>query len=197
VYSYYGDRTGSKLETKLNGSMKDNAPSEVRLDIIKWVRNGAPEAEWKSHFKGVFEQNCVPCHSVMPGIPDFTQFDEVKKVAQVNEGASIQYLTRVSHIHLFGISFIFFFMGFIFSFAVGVPRWLKISAIAFPFAFLIVDVLSWWLTKWNPGFAWFTFIGGFGYSVASTFMWFTSMYQMLILSRNGKVYGNAWESDLK
>jgi hypothetical protein len=24
-----------------------------------------------------------------------------------------------------------------------------------------------------------------------------SMYQMLILSRNGKIYGNAWESDLK
>lgn len=39
--------------------------------------------------------------------------------------------------------------------------------------------------------------GGVGYSIASTFMWLTSMYQMLILSRNGKIYGNAWEADLK
>ncbi|MDE2309214.1 MAG: elongation factor-1 alpha, partial [Betaproteobacteria bacterium] len=116
---------------------------------------------------------------------------------KIDEGASIQHLTRVSHIHLFGISFIFFFVGFIFSFAVGVPKWLKISAIAIPFGFLIIDVLSWWLTKWNPSFAWLTLIGGFGYSVASTFMWFTSMYQMLILPRNEKSYGNAWESDLK
>jgi len=27
-------------------------------------------------------------------------------------------------------------------------------------------------------------------------MWVTSMYQMLILSRNGQAYGNAWAQDL-
>src|SRR5690606_17509499 len=112
-------------------------------------------------------------------------------------GATVPSLTRVSHIHLFGISFIFFFMGLIFSFAVNVPRWLKVLAIGFPFAFLILDVLSWWLTKWTPGFAWLTIIGGIGYSVASTFMWITSMYQMFVMSRSGKVYGNAWAADLK
>ena len=197
VYSYYGDRTGSKLESKLNGSMKEMGTPEARLSIIKWVRNGAPDAEWESHIKDTFKQNCVMCHSSVPGIPDFTKQEEVKKVAQVNQGASIQSLTRVSHIHLFGISFIFFFMGFIFSFAVGVPRWLKIRAIAFPFIFLIVDVISWWLTIWDPGFAWLTIFGGIGYSIASTIMWFTSMYQMLIMSRSGKVYGNAWEADLE
>jgi hypothetical protein len=196
VYSYYGDRSGSRLEGMLNGAMKDKAPPEVRLDIIKWAREGAPEKDWEPHFKQVFAQHCVMCHSNVPGIPNFTHFDEVKKVAKVNEGASIESLTRVSHIHLFGIAFIFFFMSLIFSFAVNVPRKLKILAIAFPFAFLILDVLSWWLTKLNPGFAWLTIIGGLGYSVASTFMWFTSMYQMWIMSRNGKVYGNAWEADL-
>ena len=197
VYSYYGNRTGSTIEAKLNGTMKENAPPEVRLDIIKWVRNGAPQGEWDTHFKDVFAQHCVMCHSTTPGIPDFTKYDEVKKVVGVNMGASIQSLTRVSHIHLFGVSFIFFFVGFIFSFAVGVPRWLKILAILTPFGFLIADVLSWWLTKWNPNFAYLTLIGGFGYSLASTFMWFTSMYQMLILSRNGKIYGNVWEADLE
>jgi hypothetical protein len=197
VYSYYGDRSGSKIEGKLNGTMSEMGTPEVRLDIIKWARNGAPEAEWEPHFKEVFAQNCVPCHGTLPNIPDFNKLEEVKKAAQINEGASIKSLTRVSHIHLFGISFIFFFIGFIFSFSVGVPRWLKMLAIATPFAFLIVDVLSWWLTKWNPAFAWLTMIGGFGYSFASTYMWFTSMYQMLVLSRNGKNYGNAWEADQK
>ncbi|MFM9912556.1 MAG: elongation factor-1 alpha [Methylophilaceae bacterium] len=196
VYSYYGNRSGSKLESMLNGAMKDKAPVETRIEIIKWAQEGAPHARWDSHFKGVFQQNCVMCHSQLPGIPDFTKFEEVKKVAAIDTGASIQSLTRVSHIHLFGIAFIFFFVGFIFSFAVNVPRTLKILAIAFPFGFLILDVLSWWLTKLAPGFAWLTIIGGIGYSVASTFMWFTSMYQMFILSRNGKVYGNAWEADL-
>lgn len=196
VYSYYGDRSGSKLASKLNGSMIDKAPLEVRQEIIQWANDGAPEAQWEAHFKGVFEQHCTMCHSQIPGIPDFTKFEEVKKAAATNQGATIQGLTRVSHIHLFGISFIFFFVGFIFSFAVGVPRKIKILAIAFPFGFLLIDVLSWWLTKWSPGFAWLTIIGGIGYSIASAFMWFTSMYQMFWLSRNGKVYGNAWEQDL-
>ena len=195
VYSYYGDRSGTRLETMLNGQMKINAPPEVRHDIIKWARQGAPETQWEPHFKGVFEQRCVSCHSKIPGIPDFTKFENVKKQVVINEGASITSLTRLSHIHLFGISFIFFFMGLIFTFAVGIPRWLKVLAIAFPFGFLILDVLSWWLTKWTPGLAWLTIIGGFGYTLASTFMWVTSMYQMFVLSRNGKVYGNAWAAD--
>jgi len=196
VYSYYGDKNNSTLESKLNGSMQDKAPPEVRLDIIKWVHAGVSEAEWENHFKGVFAQHCVMCHSQLPNIPDFTKYEAVAKVAATGQGASVQSLTRVSHIHLFGISFIFFFMGFIFSFAVNVPKTLKIIAIAFPFGFLILDILSWWLTKLSPGFAWFTIIGGIGYSMASTYMWFISMYQMFILSRNGKVYGNAWEQDL-
>jgi hypothetical protein len=194
VYSYYGNRSGSKLESKLDGSMKEMGTPEARLDIIKWIHNGAPETEWESQFKNIFSQHCVQCHA---GIADFSKYEEVKKVAKIDEGASIQTLTRSSHIHLFGISFIFFFVGFIFSFAVGVPKWLKISAIAIPFAFLVVDVISWWLTRWNPNFAWLTLFGGFVYSGASTIMWFISMYQMLILSRNGKIYGNAWEADLK
>ncbi len=196
VYSYYGDRTHSKLESMLNGSMKAMAPDEVRADIIKWVHKGAPKEDWDAHFKDVFAKNCVSCHSVMPNIPNFTNFEEVQKVAATGDGESWQGLTRVSHIHLFGISFIFFFIGFIFSFAVGVPKKWKILAIAFPFGFLILDILSWWLTKLSPGFAYFTIIGGLGYSLASTFMWATSMYQMFWLSRNGKVYGNAWEQDL-
>jgi hypothetical protein len=183
VYSYYGDRTGSKLEAKLNGSMKDNAPPETRLDIIKWVRNGAPQVEWDSRFKDVFAQNCTICHSVMPGIPDFTRYEEVKKEAAVNEGASIQTLTRVSHIHLFGIAFIFFFVGWIFSYATGISSLLKSFLIITPFAFLIVDVASWWLTKMNPNFAWLVMIGGFGYSLASTVMICTSLYQMWFMKK--------------
>ena len=196
VYSYYGDRANSTLESKLNGSMKANASDEVRADIIQWVRKGAPKKDWDNHFKAVFEENCVVCHSNMPNIPNFKNFEEVQKVAATSDGASFQSLTRVSHIHLFGIGFIFFFISFIFSFAVGIPKKLKIIAIAFPFGFLIVDILSWWLTKLSPSFAYLTIIGGIGYSLASTFMWVTCMYQMFILSRNDKAYGNAWEQDL-
>ena len=57
VYSYYGDREGSKLEAKLNGSMKEYAPGEAKLGMIKWARAGAPEGEWESKIKTLTDQH--------------------------------------------------------------------------------------------------------------------------------------------
>ncbi len=181
VYSYYGNRDNSKLEVKLKGSMKDKAPVNVRMEMVKWARNGAKETEWDAKVKGLFEANCNHCHGVIPGLPDFTKLQTVQQVAKTDQGATISSLTRVSHIHLFGIAFIFFFVGLIFSFATNVPRLLQATAIGFPFLFLLVDVFSWWLTKFYPGFAWMTILGGIGYNLASAYMMLTSLYQMWVV----------------
>lgn len=181
VYSYYGDRSNSKLETKLNGSMRDKAPENVKREIIMWAQTGASQAEWESDVGAHFEQYCVQCHSVIPAIPSFTTYDGVLPSAAVDTGETIDALARVSHIHLFGIAFIFFFVGYIFSQAVGFSGLWQSTLIITPFAFLLIDVLSWWLTKWYPGFAVFTIIGGFGYALASTIMLLASLYQMWII----------------
>ncbi len=182
VYSYYGDRSGSVLESKLNGSMKFNAPEQERFKIIQWVRDGASETEYKTSVKAVIDQNCVVCHNANAGsLPDFSQFENLKKVSESNEGATFQSLTRLSHIHLFGISFIFMFVGLIFSFSTGVPGKYKYPAIVMPYLFLLVDIASWWLTKLNPHFAWLVIVAGAGLGLAFAFMWCVSMYQMWIL----------------
>lgn len=181
VYSYYGNRTGSKLETKLGGSMKDKASPEERLTLIKWAREGAKTEEWEPKIQPIVMQKCAMCHANIPSLTNITKLEVMQKVAEIDKGADITSLTRVSHIHLFGISFIFFFVGYIFSMAVGFKPWVKGVIIFIPFAFLVVDVASWWLTKINPQFAWFVIIGGFGYSIAATIMLFTSLYQMWIM----------------
>lgn len=180
VYSYYGNREGSKLEAKLNGSMKDYAPGEAKLAMIKWARAGAPESEWESKIKPLTDQHCVTCHANMPGLTKVGEKDAMIKVAATDRGADITSLTRVSHIHLFGIAFIFFFVGLIFSLASGFSPIVKSLLIFTPFIFLIIDVASWWLTKMNPGFAWLVMVGGVGYSIASTIMIFSSLYQMCV-----------------
>jgi len=177
VYSYYGNRSGSKLEAQLNGSMKAMAPDEARFALIQWARDEAPASEWKPKIEPIVQQYCAACHNAEAALPNFTKMEVLQKAAEVDQGASISTLTRVSHIHLFGISFIFLFVGWIFAMAEFDCRW-KIILIATPFVFLIVDVLSWWLTKYFPVFAWLTMIGGFGYSLASTIMIFTSLAQM-------------------
>ena len=181
VYSYHGNHEGpdaSKLEAKLNGSMKNNAPPEVRLAMIKWVNNGAPMNEWEATIKPQVEKYCGPCHGSMPGLANITDKSVMDQMTKRDDGASISTLTRVSHIHLFGISFIFFFVGWIFTYATGFSMMTKGILILTPFAFLILDVISWWLTKLNPNFAWLVIIGGFTYSMASTVMIFTSLYQL-------------------
>ena len=193
AYSYHGDPEHSLIETKLNGSMSDKASSVDKLEIIKWVRFGAPKEQWDNKIKAVFIKNCVSCHSVIPGLPDFTQYQEVLSVAQPSDGASATTLTRSSHIHTFAISFIFFFNGLIFSLSVGLKKWLKIAIICLPFFFLMIDIFSWWLTKITPEFAWLTIISGIGYSICSAITWFISMYQMWILPRNNQTYQeNTW-----
>lgn len=178
VYSYYGNREGSRLEAKLQGSMKLMADEHDKAQLIKWVRSGSPRKDWDSHIQAVVTKNCVRCHGVVPGIPDYRTFEGIKTVTAIDEGATVPTLARVSHIHLFGIAFIFFFVCLIFSFAQGVPTWLRVFAIASPFAWIIVDVFTWWATKYFPQFAYLQIAVGFGYSSASAFMILTSLYQM-------------------
>ncbi|MFK8067168.1 MAG: elongation factor-1 alpha [Gammaproteobacteria bacterium] len=185
VYSYYGKRSGSVLESKLNGSMKVMAPDEERLKIIQWVKKGADHDTFKTEIRPIIDQRCITCHSPASGmtVPDFTVDQNLFERADVDTGATFSALTRVSHIHLFGISFIFMFVGLIFSLAAGVPKTLKSTAIVMPYIFLIVDIASWWLTKFSPGFAWLTIIGGGMMALAFGFMWIVSMYEMWIMPK--------------
>jgi hypothetical protein len=176
VYSYYGNRSGSKLEAALTGKMKSKAPDEVRFVLIQWARDGAPKEQWGT-VGPLLEKHCGNCHDEESGLDQVTKPEVAQKLADVDHGASVSSLTRVSHIHLFGIGFIFMFVGWIFAMAEFERRW-KLILIATPFAFLIVDILSWWLTKYWPAFAWMTMIGGFGYSLASTVMVMSSLAQM-------------------
>lgn len=184
IYSYHGNHDGpnaSKLESKLFGSMKDNAPPEVRMELLKWADAGAPASEWESIIKPKVVEYCGPCHANTPGLANITEKSVMDQMTKRDEGQSFSTLTRVSHIHLFGISFIFFMVGWIFSYATGFKPVVKAVLIFLPFAFLIVDVASWWLTKLNPNFAWLVIIGGFTYSVAATIMIFSSLYQMWLV----------------
>jgi len=190
VYSYYGNRSGTVLETKLNGSMKDNATEQERFVIMQWNRDGALQSEYISTgVKKIIDTKCVMCHNEgASGIPDFTNFEALKELTTQDEGATFASLTRVSHIHLFGISFIFMFVGLIFSFAETSTNKYKCIAIGMPYIFLVVDILSWWLTKLHPMFALLVMVAGGGMAIAFAFMWSISILEMWVFN---KVFLNA------
>jgi len=185
VYSYYGNRSGTVLETKLNGSMKDKATEHERFVIIQWARDGAKESEYISTgVKKIIENKCAICHNKgASGIPDFTKFEALKELTIQDQGATFSSLTRVSHIHLFGISFIFMFVGIIFSFSETSTIKYKCIAIGMPYTFLVVDILSWWLTKLHPAFAWLVIFAGAGMAIAFAFMWTVSILEMWLFDK--------------
>ncbi|GAB6139812.1 hypothetical protein JCM14076_05410 [Methylosoma difficile] len=183
VYSYYGNRSGTVLENQLNGAMKANAPDQERFAIIEWVRDGADEDAYKDDgIDKIVEQRCVMCHNDTGSLPNFKDFKVLKTYTHEDGGATFASLTRVSHIHLFGISFIFMFVGLIFSFSETPTVQYKCIAIGMPYAFLIADILSWWLTKIDPMFAWLVMFAGMGMAVSFIFMWVTSILEMWLFT---------------
>ncbi|MEI6070138.1 MAG: elongation factor-1 alpha, partial [Methylococcaceae bacterium] len=146
------------------------------ITLIKWVRDETPVAQWNT-VGPLLEKHCAKCHDAESGLPEVSKLEVAKSLAETDHGTSIASLTRVSHIHLFGISFIFLFVGAIFGLAEFNQFW-KLILISTPFAFLVLDVASWWLTKFWPSCAWLTMIGGLGYSLAAMVMFATSFAQM-------------------
>jgi hypothetical protein len=180
MISYSGNPEGTKLETALRGPMADMLPPEKRQVIFDWLHNKAPEEGYAAQIDPIMQEHCVACHNpgANPHLPDLQTFEGVAKVSAADTGMNIHTLVRVSHIHLFSITFIFFIVGFIFSHAYVRPPLLKCILIATPFVVLITDVASWYLTKVWTGFAWVVIISGAFMGMAFAAMWFISMYQM-------------------
>ncbi len=179
VIAYSGSKTGTKLESALKGPMSGMLPAAENLKLIEWVHNGGTLKEYESTAKAIFNNRCITCHNDRnPHLPSLETYEGVKEVAQEDTGMDVFTLVRVSHIHLFGLTFIFYLVGNIFIHAHMRSEWLKIFIIAIPFVCITVDIGSWYLTKFNPVFAWAVISSGalMGFSFAMQF--FISIYQM-------------------
>jgi hypothetical protein len=104
----------------------------------------------------------------------------VNKVVRPDTGTSIVQLARVSHIHLFGVSIIFLLTGMIFGLS-ETPVWLRVSLVILPYVTIIMDIGSWWATKYlDPTFAYIVIAGGalMGLALASQIL--ISLWEMWI-----------------
>lgn len=135
VVAYSGSGKGSKLESALMGPMSTMLPPDDRGIILRWVQEGSLRAAFDRDVKPIFDKRCLSCHDGSnPHLPNLSSFDDVKKVTEQDTGASISTPVRVSHIHLFGLPFIFFIVGLMFTHAYVRPVWLKCAIVALPFA---------------------------------------------------------------
>lgn len=180
IIAYSGSKEDTRLEAALKGPMIDMITPEDAAKIGLWIHDGADETAFKETIQPIIENNCLHCHNGMmnPHIPNLSKFSVIQELTAMDTGVSVNTLVRVSHIHLFGITFIFFIMGFIFSHALIKPVWVKCVVVGVPFLAIIMDILSWYVTKIIPGFAWVVYLSGILMALSFAFMWVTSMYQM-------------------
>ena len=179
VIAYSGSGKDTRLESSLRGSMSAMLPKDERDSIIAWVQQGADRAKYDQEIKSILDKRCMTCHDgANSQFANLNGYDNLKKVTERDTGANVFTLVRVSHIHMFGITFVFFILGTIFSHSYVRPVWFKCAVVALPFVSLTLDVGSWYVTKLYQPFAWVVMIGGGITAACFAFMWVVSMYQM-------------------
>jgi hypothetical protein len=185
VISYHGGHDQTRLGTAINGIMKSNLRFLSDKDVIlQWIHHGAKEQEYNEKIAPILNRDCVLCHtpSVNPSLPDLTHYATVSEVAHTG-GATIPTLVRVSHIHLFGIAFILFFIGKIFLLC-DLNVHIKRIAVVIPFAAMLLDILSWFVTKEISSFAYVVIFSGTLMGISMGLQIVLSTYQMWFYPKN-------------
>lgn len=182
ILKYYGQRGATQLEAALDGAMGDNLTPARKNQVVAWVRAGATAASF-AEVRPIFLENCAPCHNKESGlpIPPLTSHEEVSIYTEVDMGQSIKTLIRVSHIHLFGMSFIFMLTGAIFVLSEIAAVW-RALLVAVPFVAIWLDIGSWLLTKFEPVFAYTVVIGGALMGLALAAQIAIALYEMWLKS---------------
>ena len=179
VIAYSGSGKDSRLESALRGPMSAMLPRDEAAPIVDWVKAGADRTGYEKVVRSTLDKRCMTCHDGSnPHLVNLNGFDNLKKVTERDTGTGLPTLVRVSHIHLFGLTFIFFIVGTIFSHAYVRPVWFKVLVVSAPFFAIAIDVSSWYFTKLYHPFALVVMAGGGLMGLCFAFMWVVSMYQM-------------------
>lgn len=184
MIAYHGSHDQTRLGSAIKGIMEPNLKYKSDKDVIlRWIQNGAKEAEFNESIAPILNRDCITCHTpaINPSLPDLTNYPGVVQVAH-SSGATLPFLIRVSHIHLFGIAFILYFIGKIFLLC-DLNVIVKRTAVVIPFAAMLLDVISWFITKSFPAFAYVVVASGALMGLSMGMQIVVSIYQMWFYSK--------------
>ena len=160
IVAYSGSGKGSRLESALRGPMSSMLPADERNVVLAWAAEGSVKAAYEKSVAPLLEKRCMACHDGSnPHLPNLNGYENLKKVTEKDTGTAIATLIRVSHIHLFGVTFIFFL-------------------VALPFSAIMIDVSSWYLIKIFHPFVYVEIAAGALMAACFGIMLLVTMYQM-------------------
>ena len=180
MIAYYGSQEQTRLGSAINGGpMEGNLKSSSDKEkILQWLATKKTLSEFNTTIAPILDRDCVLCHSpqINPSLPDLTNYEGVMEVAS-SKAAPLPGLVKVSHIHLFGIAFILLFVGRIFIYC-DMSTSLKRIIIVIPFLSMLIDTLSWFITRSHPSFAYVVVLSGALMGISMGAQILMSLYQM-------------------
>jgi hypothetical protein len=148
VIAYRGSHADTRLESAVKGPMFSMLHEEDRAEIFDWVQNDATVQQYEAKVSPIITEHCIACHSgTDPHVPNLTGYENLRAVVEIDHGMDLATLVRVSHIHLFGLTFIFFLTSTVFCRAHLKNVVFKRVVIVLPYAAILTDIASWYLTK--------------------------------------------------
>lgn len=180
---YHGSNEQTRLGNAITGIMEPNLRHKSDKEVIlDWIQEGAEREAYEEKIAPILNRDCIICHtpSINPSLPDLTNYEGVSEVAH-SGAVSLPSLIRVSHIHLFGIAFILFFIGKIFILC-DLNIYIKRIAVVIPFAAMLIDVLSWFITRSIPEFSYVVVASGALMGLSMGLQILLSIYQMWFFS---------------
>jgi hypothetical protein len=183
MIAYYGSQDKTRLGSAINGGpMEPNLKSvDDKEKILAWLSTGKSKEHFEQDVAPILNRDCAAvCHNgeTNPSLPNLSTYEGVMEVAS-SKAAPLPGLVKISHIHLFGIAFILLFVGRIFIYC-DISVSLKRIIVVIPFLSLLIDTMSWFITRNYPSFAYVVVGSGaiMGLSMGAQII--ISLYQMWI-----------------
>lgn len=190
MIAYYGSQNQTRLGSAINGGpMEPNLKSaNDKETILAWLSTGKSKTTFEQSIAPILAKDCTFCHNpnINPGLPNLTTYEGVMEVAS-SKAASLPGLVKVSHIHLFGIAFILLFVGRIFIYC-RMDITIKRIIVVIPFLSMLIDTLSWFVTRNNPSFAYVVVASGAMMGLSMGAQITISLYQMWAETFHPKFY---------
>ncbi len=179
--AFHGDPKRILLTAKIvGGSMAVFLPNPAdKQKLLRWIEQGAPEAEFTKNIQPLLQANCVRCHS-KTGPASFrplTDYAAVMKVVQPDRGESLAALARVAHFHILAFALIFLCVGLIFC----CTQWresAKVAVIGLPYVCIVIDFGARGLAKLHPGFVYGVLVSGALMGLSFGMMVLTPLYEL-------------------
>jgi len=182
---FQGDPTRCRLETMINGRMRDKfASPDEKQAVEDWIADGAPREDYDSTVAPIFQTRCIRCHGPAgeKATSPLTTFEEVSRFIESSDtGISYETLASISFFHLVAMICLAALAAGLFYITRFKGGWKEVLIVV-PFVAAAINVLSWWSAKQSDASLHIIAAGTILYAASIAIMVFLTLVDLWILS---------------